>query len=71
MCLFSQDDGNTVNSESALLASALVMSDGTPSEEQEEQEASANRAAKRLSRRRETVLQWLHQTTTAGEGRPR
>lgn len=63
--VFLQNDGDTANSESSLLASALVMSDGAPSEEQE---ASANRAAKRLSLRRETVLQWLHQTTTAGDG---
>eukprot|EP00903_Cladosiphon_okamuranus_P009771 g9290.t1 len=50
--------------ESALLASALAMSDGSLTAKQEETSA---RAAKRLSLRRETVLQWLHQTAGAGD----
>eukprot|EP00752_Nemacystus_decipiens_P011025 g9797.t1 len=50
--------------ESALLASALTMSDGSLTLEQEE---ASTRAAKHLSLRRETVLQWLHQTTGAGD----
>lgn len=53
------------DADSALLASAMVMSDGAPTKEQEEMDA---KAAKRLSLRRETVLQWLHHTT--GAGRP-
>lgn len=46
------------------------MSDGAPTKEQQ---AAATRAAKRLSLRRETVLQWLHQTVVSGghhEGLP-
>lgn len=49
--------------DSALLASAMAMSDGAVTAKQEE---AASRAAKHLSLRRETVLQWLHQTTGAG-----
>ena len=49
--------------ESALLASAIAMSDGSLTAEQEE---ASTRAAKHLSLRRETVLQWLHQTAGAG-----
>lgn len=54
--------------ESALLASAMAMSDGAPTEEEE---AAVTRAKKRLSLRRETVLQWLHSTTAAGGMRQR
>ncbi|CAM9110826.1 unnamed protein product [Ectocarpus sp. 4 AP-2014] len=50
--------------DSALLASAMAMSDGTLTAKQEE---AASRAAKHLSLRRETVLQWLHQTAGAGD----
>lgn len=53
------------DADSALVASAMVMSDGAPTKEQEKTDA---KAAKRLSLRRETVLQWLYQTT--GAGRP-
>lgn len=49
--------------DSALLASAMAMSDGALTAKQEE---AASRAAKHLSLRRETVLQWLHQTAGAG-----
>lgn len=44
----------------------MAMSDGTPTEEQE---VAAARAKKRLSLRRETVLQWVNQTVCAGEQR--
>ncbi|CAN0533642.1 unnamed protein product, partial [Ectocarpus sp. 12 AP-2014] len=50
--------------DSALLASAMAMSDGALTAKQEE---AASRAAKHLSLRRETVLQWLHQTAGAGD----
>lgn len=50
-----------------LLASAMEMSDGALTTEQE---AANTRAAKHLSLRRETVLQWLHQTAGAGETCP-
>ena len=46
----------------------MVMSDGAPTEEEK---AAATRATKRLSLRRETVLQWLHSTTAAGGMRQR
>lgn len=60
----SKDAIDTVeDADSALLASAMVMSDGAPIKEQDEMDA---RATKRLSLRRETVLQWLYQTTSAG-----
>ena len=55
--VFSQDATDTA--ESALLASAMAMSDGALTPEQEE---ASTRAAKHLSLRRETVLQWLHQS---------
>lgn len=61
---FAKDATGTADAaDSALIASAMVMSDGAKTKEQEEMDA---RAAKRLSLRRETVLQWLHQTTGAG-----
>lgn len=59
--VFSQDA--TDAAESALLAGAMAMSDGSLTAEQEE---ASTRAAKHLSLRRETVLQWLHQTAGAG-----
>lgn len=60
-----QDATDTEESaESVLLASAaMAMSDGALTEGQD---AAATRAAKHLSLRRETVLQWLHQTAGAG-----
>lgn len=59
-----QDATDTEESaDRELLASAMAMSDGAPIEERE---AAATRAAKHLSLRRETVLQWLHQTAGAG-----
>lgn len=57
-------EDEAVVEESDLLAKAMVMSDGAASEEQQ---AAAAKAAKRLSLRRESVLQWLHQMVSAGE----
>lgn len=55
--------GTEESADSALLADAMAMSDGAPAEQQE---SAATRVAKHLSLRRETVLQWLHQTAGAG-----
>lgn len=62
-------EDEAVVEESDLLAKAMVMSDGQGYEGSvtEEQQAAAAKAAKRLSLRRESVLQWLHQMVSAGE----
>lgn len=62
-CAVQDEPDAEERAESALLASAMTMSDGALTAKQEEE---ASRAAKHLSLRRETVLQWLHQSTAAG-----
>lgn len=58
-------ENEAVVEESELLAKAMVMSDDGSATK--EQQAAAAKAAKRLSLRRESVLQWLHQMVSAGE----